>query len=220
MILERIKRAINRIELETMISIAPVEKQVALPFDMRLYLSFGKLQLPHRPVTRVIELAVRPQSSPDSPILVISPTWLDTRQLLTGQLNLIPWLASTSTAQTPVLLAPVMGSSGYLVSAFSSLPWVPSFWQVTYIAGFDGGRVPVSINELIGITASIDILSELQATNRIQNYSVGIDSANQSVNGGGSQVYALRIKDLEEKRVALTSRIRKKFGTLFFVSNV
>jgi hypothetical protein len=153
---------------------------------------------------------------------VRNPSWIDCGQLKKGQINLLPWLAAmTPGSYSQSVGTPLGGSANaYLLSVISGRSWVPNFWSVSAIYGFPQGKVPVFVNEAVGCASAIEILSTLAATNRIANYSVGIDSANQSINSGGTQIYQVRITELKEKLDKTVSRIKSLFGQSIFSGNV
>jgi hypothetical protein len=222
LVLDFINRGVNIVEQTAMITIAPTEKVERLPFDMNQYISYGFLRLPQRPISRILELAVRPQADSNTTALVINPSWIDCGQLKKGQINLLPWLAAmTPGSYSQSVGTPLGGSANaYLLSVISGRSWVPNFWSVSAIYGFPQGKVPVFVNEAVGCASAIEILSTLAATNRIANYSVGIDSANQSINSGGTQIYQVRITELKEKLDKTVSRIKSLFGQSIFSGNV
>ena len=208
---DAITRAINRLELHGGFSIQPVQKTKRLPFDRLEYQNFGYFQLPDKPITSVISLMVKPAADLGA-VYVVNPAWIDPGQFQRGQVTIIPYQPATAMAYSPAGIMPVGGGGSVFLATLGQCSWVPSMWEVTYICGFDEGRVPVVINELIGTMVAINILSELGATNRRGNYSVGMDGASQSVSTGGPNVYSDRIKQLLEDKAILLNKLRKKFG--------
>jgi hypothetical protein len=79
------------------------------------------------------------------------------------------------------------------------------------VAGFDEGKLPKVMNEIIGMSAAIDVLSMLSTTNKSNSHSLGIDGMSQSISGQGPQVYDGRIKQLEEQRRLLMNKVKSLF---------
>jgi hypothetical protein len=222
MLQDAIQRAANEVELELSVSVQPQEKTKRLPFDRNEYYSLGYFQLPDAPITAVTSLAVKPAGDAvdggfNGAVYVVNTAWIDNAHLQRGQINIIPFLPATAMAPMPGAVA--AGGAAFL-SILGHMGWVPAFWEIVYITGFKEGRVPLQVNELIGATAAIQILSEIGATNRIGSYSVGLDGAQQSVDTGGPNVYADRIAKLEEKRKSLRSKLKVKLGHQIFSGNV
>jgi hypothetical protein len=217
MLKDAITRGVNQIELMAGVDIQPVEHVKRLPYDKQEYYALGYFQLPNKPVTKVVSLVIRP--SGDLGIIYrIDPAWLESANLQRGQVNILPLLPAGSGG---VLPSPTPGAGGSaFLTILGSMGWVPALWEIDYISGFQEGRVPLIVNELIGCTAAINVLSEIEATNRVGQFSVGLDGAQQSVNTGGSQVYEERIKKLMADQAALLNKLKKKFGQGMFSSNV
>jgi hypothetical protein len=222
MIKDEIVRAVNDVELDTGVTITPTEIVERLPFDIHHFRSWGFIKVRYRPISRILELSIRPSENVQgAAIMVLDNSWIEVGQLHKGIISLIPWLTGSSSvqSQSPSFSMPTMGG-GYALSTLGCYQFVPSFWRINAVVGFEQARVPVVVNELVGTIAAMRVLSELQATNRIGNYSVGIDSANQSVSSGGTEVYATRLKDLEISRAQKMNRIKKAFGTGILLGEV
>jgi hypothetical protein len=214
---EAIRLAVNKLEFMTNIDIQPVQHTKRLPFDRNQYFQLGYFQLPHKPVTEVTSLFVKPAGN-TGVVYSIDPAWIDNGQLQRGQVNIIPLMPASVGGFAPLPSAGAGGAA--FIAVLGLLGWVPSFWEMTYISGFKEGRVPNVVNNIIGIMAAQDVLGDIGATNRIGQYSVGLDGAQQSVNTGGPNVYKDRIDALEEDRKALTNRLKKKFGVSLFSGSV
>jgi hypothetical protein len=210
-----IAKAIAEVESDAKVAVQVVQKTRRLPFDANQYRSLGYFRIPDRPILQIQKLAVRPAGS-QAEIYIINPQWIDNANFHRGQVNLVPFMPAASMSGSPMITAMTTGAGAAFLSVIGQLGWVPSFWEMEYTVGFEEGRIPVLVNDLIGVIAAKRVLEDLQATNRIAQYSVGLDSANQSVATGGSEVYAEKIKSLEERRQRLTSKIKKKFGQALF----
>lgn len=215
---DAITRAINKVELHSGVHVQSVTKTRRLPFDRNEYQSLGYLQLPDKPVTKLVSFTVRPSGDVGA-VYEVPLTWVDNANFHRGQLNIIAY-ASVS-QNVPSMNAMPLGAGGSAFLSFlGQLTWIPSWWEVVYVCGFPEGSVPIVVNELIGITAAQEILSLLGATNRVGSWSVGIDAAQQSVNTPGVNIYDNRIQQLEAERQALMGKVQRHFGTKIIVSNV
>lgn len=221
---DAIMRAATDVELHVGVSVQPQQKTIRLPFDRNEYASLGYFQLPDAPITAVMSLAVMPAGDTlvsegyKGAVYVINPAWIDPANFQRGQLQIIPFMPASAIDYSP-MNAVGNGGAAFL-SILSQLGWVASFWQCTFVCGFAEGRVPVMVNELLGMIAAVGILSELGATNRIGSYSVSLDAAAQSIATLGPNVYQQRITDLEVKIKALRSKLKMKIGHQMFSGNV
>jgi hypothetical protein len=127
----------------------------------------------------------------------------------------------------------VFGTSGTIASAspsgaliflqsLSNYRWLPAFWSITYTAGVckEDGKLPVVINDLIGLTAGIEILSAKQNLIRYTSQSLGQDGISQSSSGPGPQTYQARIELLQAKRDRLLKRVKAIYSNKYFLSNI
>lgn len=216
--LDAIARAVNWVEMHCKVAVQAEKKTRRLPFDRAEYFSLGYFQLPDAPITKVLSLACKPAGDTIGAIYAIDPAWIDNAHLQRGQLNVIPYMPATMVGYIP-MQASGQGGAAFL-SILGHLGWVPSFWECEYICGFQEGRVPVMVNELIGCIAASNVLSEIGTTNRVGQYSVSLDGAQQSVQTGGVNVYDDRIKKLDEQRDGLARKLKKQFGNALFSGNV
>ena len=207
MIKDHISRAVSRLELEAGFNVFPVEHTVRLPFDRNEYLSFGYLQLPHRPVTSVHSLTV--STATGNTVYSVPLEWLAPGNLIRGQVTLVPLQAAF--LASGVVSNPT-GSGAAFLSILGANGWIPEYWQVKYISGFQEGKIPRVVNELIGCIAAIDILSLLATTRTANSTSLGMDGVSQSVGTAGPQVYDGRITKLEETKQILLNRLKTVYA--------
>ena len=106
--------------------------------------------------------------------------------------------------------------------AINNYSWLPAFFTVEYTVGVSHveGKLPILINELIGLTAAIRILSEIQALNKYNSTSINQEGVSQSSSSAGTQIYKQRIEDLEKERQETLQKIKSKFNVKYFVSNI
>ena len=211
MLKDHIYRAISKIELEGGFYITPVAKQGRYQFDRVNYLSFGFLQLNDRPISSIQSFDII--TAQGNSVYRVPNEWIAPGHLHRGQLSFIP-------------LQPAFLGSGYLPSAsaggaaFISIlgqrNFVPEYWQVSYICGFEEGKIPKIVNELIGSVAAIEILALLQATHLSSSHSIGVDGLSQSISTQGPQIYQAQIELLKEKQKVITKKLKVLFGLVFF----
>jgi hypothetical protein len=97
---------------------------------------------------------------------------------------------------------------------------MPAFYVVDCITGFPDNQIPGVVNELIGITAGIEVLSRVSPLFKVNSQSISHDGLSQSVSGPGPQVYANRINDLKEKKASMLKQLKHTFYNSVFVSNI
>lgn len=210
-----ILRAVSVVETETHLTIFPVVLHEKHPFHRLDYESFGYFRTKHRPVQSVLKIAVVPANNID--VYIVPLDWVTTAYLPHGQINIVPITIATVGGAT----IPANSVSGAaFLSILSRHFWVPEFWQIDYVAGFEEGAVPRIVNELIGITATIDILSQLAATFFNTSNSLGIDGMSQSSAGPGPQVFLTRIGELKEKKDMLIKKLRSMYQTTLFAADL
>lgn len=214
-----INRAVNVAEVETHLDIMPVERAEVHAWDRALYMSFGYFSLEHRPCSAIELLSVQPPSG--GPVFIVPPEWIDTGALASGaRIQIIPLLVALGISGTGVVQATTAGAAVFL-SLFSNRTYIPNFWQVKYISGFNEGRIPTIVNDLIGTIAAIQVLSSLAATfARTTSAALGVDGLSQSVGMPGPQIFMLRIQELEEQKKMLTNKLRTMYGQKLFSSSV
>lgn len=210
--------AVDKAETLTGTVIFPVTFREKHPFDRNQYESFGYMQTLRRPVSSIENLTVTPSNGVD--VFRVPLEWVETANLIRGQINLIPITISTPDLNGTVLNSQSGGGAAFL-SFLSYRHWIPAFWQVEYTCGYKDGMLPRIINYLIGIIASIDILSMLGATLAMStSSSLGIDGLSQSTSGPGPQVYETRLQWLVAERDAYIKKIKNLCGLKIFSSNV
>ena len=210
-----IQRAISTLELEMGIALFPIQVTEKYPYDFNFWRSNAFVRVKQRPVTSVEAFSFQAASGAD--LLVINNSWIEMGQAHQGQINLIPILPAVGTNNIPASM-PTSSGAGYLALFVGGPNWIPSVVRVTYTVGYADGRFPMVINELIGMTAAIDILSSLAATFRSSSYSMSIDGQSQSQSTPGPQLFDPRIKELKERKAYLSDRIKDLYGLKIKIS--
>ena len=215
---DEIKRAFNEVELMTNLNLTKVQHNDRFPFDRNLYQAFVFMKTEQRPILSIEKISI--ESSNGESIYNLPATWIESKFFHKGQINLIPILS-------------IFGASGLkdgqasnagliFIQAVSNFQWLPAFFTVTYTTGVcnKDGHLPLVINELIGITAAIEILSNMQARNTTTSTSIAQDGISQSASTPGPQLYVKRIEDLELKKDKMLKKIKAIFYQKYFMSNI
>lgn len=216
---EWILDAAANVSLESGIDIFPVQREEKVPFDRQEMLDLGYMRTKYKPIRSVEKLSVAPGDQPD--LLIISPEWVSKEGFTKGEVRIVPTVGSL--VGQGGLIGLQAGGSGFnpmFATILNQSRWVASFWNIIYTTGFNEGMIPRPLNELIGITAAIEVLSLLATTNRSASHSLSMDGMSQSVSTPGPQVYKERIDQLEKKREMLMKRFRAKFGNKFAIGNI
>jgi len=217
MLKDIIIRAVSMVEEETHLTIFPRQIAEKQPFDQQAYQQFGYFRTRQRPVSSVQQVSITPANDWD--IFDVPLDWVETTYLARGQLNLIP--ITPATAMTGSVIPPGQGGAGAFLYVLARYPWIPAFFQITYVAGFPDGKLPRIVNELIGVRAAIEVLSELATTHASDSsHSLGLDGMSQSISTPGPELYNARIQQLEEKKAKLVKRLKVKYGLGIFVGNI
>lgn len=189
--------AISEIEHSLDLYITPVEFTERHDYSRELqFWSFGYLKVNHTPVQTVKRFVLTFNNGiPGSQVLVDVPLEFIHTQPGEGTVQLVP-------AQGVTI-------SGFIVSLYSGLGfhafnsqaisnW-PGAIEVTYVAGFEDGKVPAIMSGLIENLAALKALSALGPILFPHNStSIGIDGTSQSVGTLGPAFLQNRIKDLQD----------------------
>jgi hypothetical protein len=209
-----IEVAVDEAEQETHLVLMPTQFEEKLPYQRQDYDAFGYFQLSHKPVASIEALTVKLADNHE--IFNFPLEWIETSNLIHGQVNILP-LANTGINQ------PVAAGSGTAVF-FNNLwnrPWVSALFGVKYTAGFKDGLMPRSVNQLIGIIAAMQVLSQIAAAYAGQtSASLGLDGMSQSTSTPGPNRYQVRMQELKEQRIMLVKKIRKGYGSKFIFGTV
>lgn len=208
---DHIYRAVSTLEAESGLCIFPVQFEDELPFDRVFLEQYHYVRTKQKPILSVDHLAIRPQNNKlATDIYIIPKQWISFTGFNKGQINVVP-LVSADNQVFPQ--AVTSNGALFLLAYVSQLPWVPSYWQIRYTAGFREGAIPRALNELIGIQAALDVLSDVGQSNRVQSYSLSQDNSSQSQTTPGPNVYVKRMEDLEKKKKTLLNRFKSIYGT-------
>lgn len=211
-------RAKDVVEQQLGINITPVQREEPHAFDRVHMEQYGYFRTRRKPILSVDAIEIRPANNQDSiNIYTLPKEWISLTQAAKGQINIVPVVAATSQVFTQVATS---NGAAFLLSFIRQLPWAPSYWIIKYTAGFPEGKVPVWANELIGLQAGMDILNDLGATFRVSSYSLGIDGINQSQTTPGPNIYAVKIKAMQEKFDKIFRKAKALYGVKIAASTI
>jgi hypothetical protein len=210
-----ITRGINQAELTSQLDISPVERTKKLPFDRHLYHNWVHLEVPNKPINRVLSLTITTADNVN--VFTMPQRWLETSNFHRGLINVIP--ISPAFAAIGAQTSAATGGAAFL-TFIGQLGWIPAYWQLKWVAGFDKKAIPIVLNELIGIEAAMLVLSMLAAQNKTTGHSLGADGLSQSVSTPGPQIYVQRMNDLKVQKKEILDRLKKIYGNSMIVSNI
>lgn len=215
---DRINLAMNEFELLTNLKVVAVQDKERVPFDRDLYRMFVYIKTKHGPILSVESIDI--VSSNLENIYHLPAEWIEVGLAHQRQLNLVPILSIFGAAG----LQDGRASNAGLIflQAINNFQWLPAFFDVRYTYGLSNkeGQVPTVVNEIIGMIAAIDILSDLQSANKYNSTSVSQDGISQSASSAGPKIYGPRIEDLEKKRDKSIAKLKAVFSSKYFLSNI
>jgi hypothetical protein len=188
-----------------------------VPFDKSLYDAFIHVRTETGPIISVESLSIT--SADEAKIFQIPAQWIEASNFAKKLINVIPLLAAYG-------INSVQGAVGNAGIAFltimGGLGWVPAYWQIEYTAGLSKteGQLPIVVNELIGVIAAIEILSEIAPSNIYNSQSLSQDGISQSSSSAGTRIYEKRIEELTDKKATLLKQLKGIFGSKFVIDNI
>lgn len=215
---DHINMAINEVELMSNLSLDKVQFKERKPFDRDHYREFVYFKMNNGPILSIERLSV--ESSNGENIYNLPPDWIEMGLAHKRQINLIPILSIFGAAG----LQDGQASNAGLIflQAINNFQWMPAFFTVVYTCGVchAEGSLPIVLNDILGITAAIEILSAAQTKIKYNSTSISQDGISQSASGQGPQTYQARIEFLETKREKQLAKIKAEFSQKYFLSNI
>lgn len=205
--------AIRWLEHELDISILPTTFREQHDYYSNDYNSYSFIALDQYPVLEMESLRVQ---YPSGQAIVEWPRewWRLNRE--EGHLQIVP----TAGTLTNVLVG--QGGS-FLPAIYGGLSYLPQLFEVVYTAGFEDGRVPRNIIDVIGMFASLgpfNIFGDLIAGAGIANTSLSLDGLSQTIGTTSSATnagYGARIKQYLEqikKQLPVLRNYYKRVGKM------
>ena len=214
---DQIVLATNEVEIMCKIAINREQFTDKVPFDMALYRSFIYLKTEQNPILSVESVQI--VSSDGYSIFKIPSAWLEPSNFSKGIINVVPILGAYSVASGGGISS--YGGIPY-IAAFSQLTFIPGFWQLVYTAGTSKieGQYPVIVNDLIGVTAAINMLSIITNMFLMTGQSLSRDGISQSSQSPGVRMYLPYIESLKSKQAVLVGKIKAAFATKFLIGSI
>lgn len=215
---QEIELATNEFELMSNMNVNKVQFKERIPFDRASYKAFVFMKLNNGPIRSIEEVLI--ESSNGENIYKLPADWIEVGFAHKRQINLIPILSIFGAAG---LKDGQASNAGLIfIQAVNNFRWLPAFYSVTYTTGLTNkdGEVPIVVNDIIGMTAAIEILSSLQANIQYNSTSIGQDGISQSASGPGPQTYQTRIEELMQRRERMMNKVKANFSQKYFWSNI
>ena len=205
-----IERGIAQLETELMIHIKPTAVEEVHDYYVDEYMEFCYLQLYNYPVISVESVKA---SYAGQEIIDFPADWIRTYKS-TGQVQLVPTTGSLS----QVLLG--HGSGVLLPLITARLSHMPHLFTVNYTSGFEEGKVPADICDVIAMKACIgilNILGDILLGAGIASQSVSIDGMSESITttqSAENSAYSARIRQYERQIKVQMPNLRKRYKGL------
>ena len=231
-----VKRGLNIFAAECQIDVFPTIRRHRLSFDPALYHQHIFLEIPNKPIQKVIRLAICSSNYRDmrdvdgnleqdkrfpsgGSIYSIPNDWIEMGNAPRGIINVIPLSPAFSAIGTATAVG---AAGGTILQLIGQQGWVPAFWTCECLHGImrDDGSVPVIINEAIAARSAMLLLENLLPLYRATSQSMGMDGLNQSVSDNMLNLLQTK-RDLAEKTYeALVKRLKAMYSIKFFSGNV
>jgi hypothetical protein len=230
-----IKRAVNLVETDSKIDIQARIKRVRLPFHSQDYRNFIHLEIPHKPIRKIVGLTISAATQqgsvneddeddstsqfPNGMRLYKFPLeWLDFNHL--GTISVNPFSPAFSAVGIDTGVTP---ATSPLTAFLGQLRFTPGFWNVTVLTGVaceETGNIPVVFNEMIGMKAAMLAIDNLIPLFRVSSQSLGIDGLSQSVNDNLYQLLTNKRQQLDNDYKNLLTTLKTQYSQRFFMTSV
>lgn len=169
-----IVQAIRWMEHELDIPILPTSFVEHHDYYRNDYWAYNFIKLDNCPVISVEEFAVRYPSGQS--VIVFPAEWFRLSPA-EGHIQIVPTAGTLSEI--------LVGQGGsFLPAIYNGLDYLPQLFRVTYTAGFEDGKIPRNLTDLIGMFASLgpfNIFGDLIAGAGIASISLSMDGLSQSI---------------------------------------
>lgn len=209
-----IDMALNELETEAKIDIAPVQRRHRLPFARDLYDEYVYCELPNKPILSVDEFSIR--TSNDVMVYNFPPEWIETANFIDGRINIVP--LSPGVALTPMGASSPSAGGGFLVMIGLSEA-IPAYWEVKATHGFSlKSGIPMIVNKAIGLKAAMNILNNLIMQFQYSSFSLGIDGTSQSQTTQAPQLYEKIRMQYQADYDSIVSQLKMLYNNTIIVS--
>lgn len=212
--------ACNEVELLLNMPLWPIEVTERKPWDYSMANNYWHFKCERRPVQSLVSANI--VSSNGVIVWRSPPEWHEVGFTKTkSQINFLP-LLSTIAGGTSIQTGDSTGNSFFL-QAMGFARWIPAFFEIKTIVGFGDceGNLPVILNDVIAMTAAMEILSALQNTYIYSSQSLNQDGIGQSSTlANGGNVFAQRIEALNQRRERMMNQIRLVFNSKYFIGTI
>lgn len=195
-----IDNAVSMLEHYLDLSITPViGHEEERDYHFNEYTDWGFMMLNYYPVLRVQKIEMiyfRDVDGTPDVIQELPNNWIRLESD-SGIIRLIP------NARFPASLQ--VGSTGSYFPEVLRTNMVPNLWRITYDYGFEDGKIPTLMNQVIGLLASIQALNiggDLVVAAGIASTSISLDSLSQSINTTASaenHAYSAKLKEYQNQ---------------------
>lgn len=231
-----VKRGMARFQMDSKALVQTKVLRHRLPFDPNLYNQHIFIEVPFKPVRRVLRLAIVSSNYRDvtdadgnleankqfpsgGNIYTIPNDWVEMGNAVRGYINVNP----LSPAFTALGTASATGAAGATILQFiGQQGWVPAYWTLECETGLmcEDGSLPVIVNEAIGSAAAIYAVDLLLPLFRTASQSMSVDNLSQSINDRMIELLQDKRNTLETRYKEIIKQLKVMFGNSFFSSNV
>ena len=234
-----VKRGMARFQMDSKALVQTKLLRHRLPFDVNLYKQYMALEIPYKPIRRVLRVAIcsasyagvldklgQPEANKEFPsggeLYKIPSEWIESGNQHRGLINVVPLgvLFSGASMGFDSQAAAVSGQA--LLMIIGAMGWLPAFWTVEAETGLmnEDGMVPVIVNEAIGSASAIYACDILLPLFRTASQSMSVDSLSQSVNDRMIELLQDKRNTLEVRYKEIIKQLKVMFGNAFFTSNI
>jgi hypothetical protein len=211
--------AVNEIELLLNVPVFPVQFKERHPYDYSHYNNFSHIKTQHRPIISLESYKI--VSTNGVTIFSYPLEWVDAGYFFRGQINIVPLLTAFTESTRPTTGDP-SGASIFLHAQMNQR-WISGFYEIEYTAGLGDceGNMPILVNDLIGLSASVEILSAKQNQFIHGSQSLGQDGVSQSSSlKNGGNIYQARIEMLTQRRQMILERMKMLLFNKYFLGHI
>ncbi len=198
--------AISSVEHEFDMTITPTTYTESKDYRWNDYANYAFLKLNQKPIISVESITMG--IVPGQTLFEVPSSWIR----LYSEQGLVQLVATVgSLSQFNI------GSSPIFPRIFSLAGDFPQLFRVKYIAGFESGRIPRVVNNYIGLTAAVDLLSiagDLIIAPGISSQSISLDGLSQTLNStlsAENSGYGGRVRQYNEQLKLYRNIIRKYY---------